>query len=88
MRDSLVASSIWRADFKKALETFPEFEIYKLGYADPGCDACHLSSRMSTRIGRLSGLPYDPTTFEVSTTSVRTVFNPSHCLREQAHGRA
>ncbi|KAI0725129.1 hypothetical protein C8Q72DRAFT_755507, partial [Fomitopsis betulina] len=64
MRDSLVASSIWRSDFKKALETFPEFEVHHLEYTVPGCDACHLGSRLSTRLGRLSGQPYDPTTFQ------------------------
>lgn len=82
MRDSLVASSIWRTEFKKALETFPEFEIYRLEYCDPGCDACNLGSRLSTRLGRLSGLPYDPTTFEVSSMSIRMVLSPSQFLCE------
>ncbi|KAH9842621.1 uncharacterized protein C8Q71DRAFT_853161 [Rhodofomes roseus] len=64
MRDSLVTSSVWRTDYKKSLETYPDLEIYQLDFADPGCDACHLGSRMSTRVGRLSGLAYEPDTFE------------------------
>ncbi|KAH9926204.1 uncharacterized protein B0H18DRAFT_1094787 [Fomitopsis serialis] len=64
MRDSLVTSSVWRTDYKKSLETYPDFEVYELDFAVHGCDACHLGSRMSTRVGRLSGLPYEPETFE------------------------
>ena len=30
LRDSLVAGSLWRADFKKALEIFPEFELVQM----------------------------------------------------------
>lgn len=30
-----------------------------------GCDACHLSGRMSKYEGRLEGRAYDPETFEV-----------------------
>lgn len=92
MRDSLVASSIWRSDFKKSLETFPEFEVHHLEYSEPGCDACHLGSRMSTRLGRLSGLPYDPTTFEVSIVSTRMVhasqllLNQSFAERDSSDG--
>ncbi|CAL1704452.1 unnamed protein product [Somion occarium] len=64
MRDSLVASSVWRPDFKKPLETYPHFEIVQLDFAEPGCDACHLGGRLSTRIGRLSGEPYDKLSFQ------------------------
>lgn len=65
MRDSLVASSTWRPRFKKALETYPEFEAVLLEFTEPGCDACHISSRLSTLIGRVHGEPYDRLTFEV-----------------------
>ncbi|KZT67736.1 hypothetical protein DAEQUDRAFT_728731 [Daedalea quercina L-15889] len=64
MRDSLVTSSVWRTDYKKSLETYPDFEVHQLDFTVSGCDACHLGSRMSTRLGRLSGLPYDRDTFE------------------------
>ncbi|KAF4576590.1 hypothetical protein EYR40_000834 [Pleurotus pulmonarius] len=64
LRDSLVASSVWRADFKTALSTFPEFGLDDLQFALPQCDACHLGGRLSTLIGRLSGHPYDPVGFE------------------------
>ena len=66
MRDSLVASSVWRSDFKKVLETYPEFTLVRLRFAIPQCDACHLGGRLSTLLGRLSGRPYDEYDFEVS----------------------
>ncbi|KAF8628447.1 hypothetical protein AX15_003962 [Amanita polypyramis BW_CC] len=59
LRDSLVASSAWRPEFKRSLERYPKFDLTQLDYAMPGCDACHLGSRRSTLIGRLSGVPYD-----------------------------
>ena len=66
MRDSLVASSVWRSDFKKTLETYPKFTLIRLDFAIPQCDACHLGGRLSTLLGRLSGKPYDEYDFEVS----------------------
>lgn len=65
MRDSLVASSVWRSDFKKALETYPNFTLIRLNFAIPSCDACHLGGRSSTLLGRLGGKPYDKYDFEV-----------------------
>lgn len=65
MRDSLVASSTWRSGFKKSLETYPDFEIIRLEMALPMCDACHMGGRISTLLGRVTGEPYDRTTFEV-----------------------
>ncbi|KAI0079928.1 hypothetical protein K474DRAFT_1673008 [Panus rudis PR-1116 ss-1] len=70
MRDSLVASSVWRADFKKPLERYPEFELIQLEFSEPGCDACHLGGRLSTLIGRLSGSPYDKQTYESSDDTI------------------
>ncbi|KAG6879983.1 hypothetical protein C0992_008576 [Termitomyces sp. T32_za158] len=64
LRDSLVSSSVWRPDFKKALATYPVFNLIPLDFSVPSCDACHLGGRMSTLIGRLSGSPYDPLGFE------------------------
>lgn len=32
----------------------------------PMCNACHMGGRVSTLIGRVGGMPYDRTTFEVS----------------------
>ncbi len=65
MRDSLVTSSVWRPEFKKPLETYPDFETIQLDFALPSCDACHLGGRISTRLGRVSGDPYDKLTFQV-----------------------
>ncbi|KXN89236.1 hypothetical protein AN958_05990 [Leucoagaricus sp. SymC.cos] len=59
LRDSLVASSVWRPKFKKALEKYPTFEHFPLNFAVPSCDACHLGGRLSTILGRLGGIPYD-----------------------------
>jgi Domain of unknown function (DUF4211) len=65
LRDSLVASSVWRPEFRVPLETYPEFDLIPLDFAVPTCDACHLGGRMSTLTGRLSGLPYDKLGFEI-----------------------
>jgi hypothetical protein len=65
LRDSLVASSVWRPDFKKQLQKYPTFELTGLDFAVPACDACHLGGRMSTLLGRVSGSPYDKFGFEV-----------------------
>ncbi|KAF8590620.1 hypothetical protein K439DRAFT_1657365 [Ramaria rubella] len=65
MRDSLVASSVWKADFKNRLETFPVFHLEQLEFAIPICDACHLGNRVATLRGVLSGCEYDPLTYEV-----------------------
>jgi hypothetical protein len=65
LRDSLVASSVWRPEFKRALEKFPQFELTELPFAVPECDACHLGRRMSKWTGRLSGEPYDRMGFQI-----------------------
>ncbi len=64
IRDSLVASSVWKPAFKKGLERYPEFSLIRLDFAVPTCDACHLGGRMSTLIGRLTGSQYDPSGFD------------------------
>lgn len=63
LRDSLVASSVWRPDFKQALEKYPDLDIVPLDFSVPYCDACHLGRRTSTLLGRLSGSPYERTGF-------------------------
>ncbi|EGO21468.1 hypothetical protein SERLADRAFT_440729 [Serpula lacrymans var. lacrymans S7.9] len=64
LRDSLVTSSVWRPGFKKPLETHPEFELTRLEFTIPRCDACHLGGRVSTLLGRVSGKPYNKFDFE------------------------
>ncbi|KZP19459.1 hypothetical protein FIBSPDRAFT_827984 [Athelia psychrophila] len=59
LKDSLVASSVWRPDFKNQLQRYPTFELTSLSFAIPACDACHLGGRMSTLLGRVGGNPYD-----------------------------
>ncbi|ETW85886.1 hypothetical protein HETIRDRAFT_309140 [Heterobasidion irregulare TC 32-1] len=56
LRDSLVASSVWKPHFRKALETHPEFSLTMIDFAVPDCDACRLSGRLSTMCGRLNGI--------------------------------
>lgn len=63
LRDSLVASSVWRPKFKKALDKYPTFECIPLDFAVPSCDACHLGGRLSTLLGRLGGIAYDKVGF-------------------------
>ncbi|QRV85807.1 hypothetical protein RhiJN_13825 [Ceratobasidium sp. AG-Ba] len=67
LKESLVASSAWTAQFKKALDTHPELATSDLGYPTPGCEACRISSRVSTWQGTLSGDYYDQVTFELIT---------------------
>ncbi|KAI0807491.1 hypothetical protein C8Q74DRAFT_1188043 [Fomes fomentarius] len=69
MRDSLVAGSTWKPQFRKALDKYPTFELYNLEFTVLGCDACHLGGRKSTLQGRLSGSPYDPLTYETAADS-------------------
>ncbi|KAI1795783.1 hypothetical protein LXA43DRAFT_989531 [Ganoderma leucocontextum] len=64
MRDSLVAGSTWKPRFRKALDTYPNFESQHLEFTALGCDACNLGGRKSTIQGRLSGEPYDPQNYE------------------------
>ena len=73
LRDSLVASSVWRPEFKKPLETYPQFELTRLDFAIPQCDACNLGGRVSTILGRLSGTPYSPLDFEVGKSCVMSI---------------
>lgn len=65
MKDSLITSSVWKPKFKESLEVYPDLIIGTLDEALMGCDACHLSGRMSKYEGRLEGRAYDPETFEV-----------------------
>jgi len=65
MRDSLITSSTWQADFKRVLEKYPVLSMMQMDFAVLGCDACNLGARMSKFISRVSGQPYDRSTFEV-----------------------
>ncbi|KAJ9095614.1 hypothetical protein QFC21_005485 [Naganishia friedmannii] len=63
-KDSLVTSSVWKTDFKRSLETYPEFVVGHLDEVEYGCDACHLTGRLSKFVGDLRGNAYDRDTFE------------------------
>ena len=65
MRDSLITSSTWQTKFKRVLEKYPVLCLMDMDFAVPGCDACNLGARMSRFVGRVSGQPYDRSTFEV-----------------------
>ncbi|KAF9792733.1 hypothetical protein BJ322DRAFT_997286 [Thelephora terrestris] len=64
MRDSLITSSTWQTKYKGVLEKYPVLSLMGMDFAVPGCDACNLGARMSKVIGRVSGQPYDRSTFE------------------------
>ncbi|KAG2111588.1 uncharacterized protein F5147DRAFT_685863 [Suillus discolor] len=64
MKDSLVTSSVWKPQFKRPLERYPKFELVRMKFSAPQCDACNLGGRISTLIGRVSGKPYDKYDFE------------------------
>jgi len=68
-RDS-IASSVWRRDYRNALELYPDLTLVKMDFAVPHCDACHLGGRQSTVEGRLKGIPYDKLSLEVSLSSI------------------
>lgn len=64
MKDSLVTSSVWKPQFKRPLERYPKFELVRMKFSAPQCDACNLGGRISTLIGRVSGRSYDKYDFE------------------------
>lgn len=75
-RDS-VASSVWRRDFREALERFPNLTLMKLDFSTPHCDACNVRKK-STVAGWLKGIPYDKLSFEVCLFSnINNSFNYS-----------
>lgn len=65
LRVVLVESSRFQPTFKNLVSRYPHFELYKMDFAVNGCDACTMSSRISTIAGRLSGVPYVKNGFEV-----------------------
>ena len=54
-----MASSIWRPKFREALDRYPIFECVPLASPVSLCDACHLTGRLSTLLGRLGGVSYN-----------------------------
>ena len=64
IRDT-ISSSVWRPEYTRVLRKFPDFEVTIMDFAVPYCNACQLSGRKSKYIGRATGSPYDPKTFEV-----------------------
>jgi len=72
LRDSLVSSSVWRPEFKRALEDYPDFELTALDFTVPSCDACHMGGRISSLIGRVGGSLYNIDGFEPRVTKYKT----------------
>jgi hypothetical protein len=72
-RDS-IASSVWRRDYRKNLERYPDLTLTKLDFAVPHCDACHLGGRQSSVAGWLKGIPYDNLSFEVGLLPINAGF--------------
>ncbi|KAB5595707.1 hypothetical protein CTheo_945 [Ceratobasidium theobromae] len=87
LRDSLVTSSVWTAEFKEALNTHPELTIFDLEFAVSGCGACRISSRLSTFRGSLSGDDYDRDTFEALNRREQSVDSEDEALTSFDLGR-
>ncbi|KAJ8589579.1 hypothetical protein M405DRAFT_767528 [Rhizopogon salebrosus TDB-379] len=64
MKDSLATSSVWKPEFKKPLERYPDFQLVRMEFSAPYCDACNLGGRVSKLLGRVSGESYDKYDFE------------------------
>ncbi|KAG2157136.1 hypothetical protein DEU56DRAFT_763238 [Suillus clintonianus] len=64
MKDSLVTSSVWKPQFKRPLERYPDFQLVRMEFSAPQCDACNLGGRISSLLGRVSGKPYDKYDYE------------------------
>lgn len=65
IKDSLVQSAIWRANFTEALKKYPDFELSETGDHVEGCEACNLEGRVSTQLSKVCGTPYDKESFGV-----------------------
>ncbi|KAG0707720.1 hypothetical protein DFH29DRAFT_895079 [Suillus ampliporus] len=77
MKDSLVTSSVWKPQFKRPLERYPEFQLLRMEFTVPECDACNLGGRVSTLLGRVSGKPYDKYDFEPESEDESSVSSES-----------
>lgn len=64
VRDSQVASSVWKPEYRKNLETYPELGVTYC-QTEANCAACRKSNAISTREATLSGVPYNPLGFQV-----------------------
>ncbi|KAF8311638.1 hypothetical protein DL93DRAFT_2083143, partial [Clavulina sp. PMI_390] len=64
MRDSMVASSVWKPEFRGALDRHPIHNDIFMAYSVPICDACRISGRVATIAMHLDGEAYDRDTFE------------------------
>ncbi|KAG9055010.1 hypothetical protein FS842_003388 [Serendipita sp. 407] len=63
IRDSQVASSLWKYNFRNALEVKPELTIIQID-PEPFCAACRRNSAISTQQAQLQGEPYRPLSFQ------------------------
>lgn len=59
----MVASSVWKPVFRKALDRHPKREQRSMHMHSPICDACRISGRVATIKMFLQGDRYDPDTF-------------------------
>ncbi|KAG8849468.1 hypothetical protein FRB91_009867 [Serendipita sp. 411] len=63
IRDSQVASSLWKYNFRNTLEVKPELTIIQID-PEPFCAACRRNSAISTQQAQLQGEPYRPLSFQ------------------------
>ncbi|KAG2368606.1 hypothetical protein BDR07DRAFT_1325025 [Suillus spraguei] len=87
MKDSLVTSSVWKPQFKRPLERYPRFELVRMKFSVPQCEACNLGRRKSTFIGRVSGKPYDKYDFESEDESSSSSDSDFHDIVHKPSGK-
>lgn len=63
-RDS-VASTLWRPEFRKALDTYPVWKQADLTEREEYCDGCNRRNQHCFRVAWLRGRPYDRESHEV-----------------------
>jgi len=63
LRDSM-AGSVWRPEFREALETYPIWKEAKLDEMETFCDACNRRNQRCFKYAWLRGSPYDKQTHE------------------------
>lgn len=61
--DSLVASSVWKPPFRRALDTHPVYSVDMLEESVPICDACHIGGRVATQSFEVTGEAYNKETY-------------------------
>jgi hypothetical protein len=79
LNDSMVASSIWKSEFRQRLDVHPIRKSDVMSFTVPLCDACCIRGRIATISFAVSGRKYDRESFEAVEVSTRLV---GHMLKK------